>query len=198
MIIPVLGHISSGVLAMRIPIIAIVGAFASGMFAVYHRAQRQREMLQLYHAERMAAIEKGIELPPLPPEVFQDQDGGHHGKRYLGRSRYRGVITLLVGVAVTLALRQSPGVSTPWWWGLVIVAVGLGQLLTGYLERDNASAASAGPSAQPGSNMDPPRSGRSWPGFGVPQSESWRGRGFPRGNHAPPGRSGAGFEVRHG
>ena len=114
-------------------------------------------MLRLYHAERMAAIEKGIELPPLPPELLHDRYSGGYGS---GARRYRGLIMLLVGVAVTLALRQSPGASTQWWRGLVIVAVGLGQLLTAYLERGNASLTPAGRSSQSGGNTDPMRPGR--------------------------------------
>ena len=135
MYIPGLGHISSGTLAMLIPIIAIIGAFATGMFSVYHRVQREREMLRLYHVERMAAIEKGIELPPLSAELVSDHSYSYGGRCGTARRRYRGVVMFLVVVAVTLALWQSPGASGQWWWGLVIVAVGLGQLVIGFLER---------------------------------------------------------------
>ncbi len=158
MFIPVLGHISSGVLVMLIPIIGMVGAFASGMFAVYHRTQRQREMLQLYHAERMAAIEKGIELPPLPPELFPERGGACGGKRYLGRSRHRGVLTLLVGAAITVALWRTSG-DNDFWWGLIIVAVGLGQLLIGYLERASAPSSPTGAPPRGGAGADPPHFG---------------------------------------
>ena len=134
MYIPGLGHLGAGALAMLIPIIAIVGAFATGMFAVYHKVHRQREMLQLYHAERMAAIEKGIELPPLPAEFLNDRSYGCGGKYDPARRRYRGVMTLLVGVAITLAMWKTGG-DDSFWWGLTIVAVGLGQLVIGVLER---------------------------------------------------------------
>ena len=153
----ILGSLTGLMTAVIIPIVAIVGGISFAAYSLYLKARRQRELLQLHHVERMAAIEKGIELPPLPPQLLQYGYSDGYGS---GGRRYRGVIMLLVGVAVTLALRQSPGVSTQWWWGLVIVAVGLGQLLTGYLERDNASSASAGPSSQPGASEAPTRPGR--------------------------------------
>lgn len=145
---------------MLIPIIAIIGAFASGMFAVYHRMRRQHEMLQLYHAERMAAIEKGIELPPLPPELFHDPYYGHSGRRFRDRSRYRyrGGMLILVGIAVTVALWQTGG-DNSFWWGLVIVAWGLGNLVIGFLERDNPTGSPGAP-PQSGGVGNPPNPGR--------------------------------------
>ena len=136
-----------GMIALLIPIIAIIGAFSTAMFTVYQRMRRQHEMLQLYHAERMAAIEKGIELPPLPPELFHDPYNGHSGRRFRDRShyRYRGVVLVLVGIAVTVALWQT-SVDNTFWWGLVIVAWGLGKLVIGFLERNNPSGA---PGASP-------------------------------------------------
>ena len=138
MSIPGFGHTIMGMIALLIPIIAIIGAFSTVMFTVYQRMRRQREMLQLYHAERMAAIEKGIELPPLPAESFRDPYDGR------GR-RYRGVVLILVGIAVTVALWETGGDNT-FWWGLVIVAWGLGKLVIGFLERNNPSGA---PGASP-------------------------------------------------
>ena len=132
--IPFLGHVSQGALALLIPIIAVVGAFASQMFTVYHRAHRQRELLQLYPAERMAAIDKGIELPPLPADLCRERSWGTLGKYDRGRSNYRGIMTLLVGVAITLALWKTNG-GESFWWGLIIVAVGLSQLVIHFLER---------------------------------------------------------------
>ncbi len=134
MFIPIFGHIGQGTLALLIPSIAIVGAFASGMFTVYHRARKQREMLQLHHLERMAAIEKGIELPPLPAELVNDRSCGYGARRDPARRHYRGIMTLLVGAALTLALWKTGGHHS-FWWGLIIVAVGLGQLVIGLLER---------------------------------------------------------------
>ncbi len=139
---------------VAIPIVAIVGGIAFGMFSLYLKVRRQREMLQLYHAERMAAIEKGIELPPLSPGMLCE---GYYGApasagHRRGRSG-RGITLLFVGIAITLALWQTGG-DHSFWWGLVIVALGLAQIVRGFLEpRDPAATASGGepaPGGRPG------------------------------------------------
>ncbi len=160
MSIPGLGHLGAGALAMLIPIVAIIGAFATGMFALYHKAQRQREMLKLYHAERMAAIEKGIELPPLQTELVNDHSYGCCGKYDPARHRYRGVMTLLVGVAITLAMWKTGG-GDRFWWGLIIVAVGLGQLVIGLLERRDRALNPPGAPPQAGGTGNSTFPGRS-------------------------------------
>src|SRR5580658_1417162 len=75
-VIPILGEL--------IPIIAIVMGLSVAMLCLYLDFRKKRELFQLYHAERMAAIEKGIELPPLPPEFFGDS-----GDREPKASRHR-------------------------------------------------------------------------------------------------------------
>jgi hypothetical protein len=50
-----------------IAIAAIVMGIGFAMFSLYLHSRRKREFLQMHHAERKAAIEKGIELPPVPP-----------------------------------------------------------------------------------------------------------------------------------
>ncbi len=161
-----LGHLSEGTLALLIPIIAIIGVLTSQMFRTHHRMRRERELLQLYHAERMAAMEKGIELPPLPPELFNDRDDRQGGRRLRAscHSRYGGLMLILVGIAVTAALWQTSADNT-FWWGLVIVACGVGKLIIGLLERND-------PSVNPSGNSlgSPPPSG----GTGKP---TYPGRG---------------------
>lgn len=114
-------------LGIAIPIVAIIGGFTVAIVGMYVHYRRQREMLQMYHAERMAAIEKGIELPPLPPELTNADRYGSCGR---GR-RSSGFIILFVGLALTYALWENGG----GWWGLVVVAVGLGRVVESYLDR---------------------------------------------------------------
>jgi hypothetical protein len=120
--------------AVAIPIVAIVGGISFAAYSTYLKVRRQRETLQMYHAERMAAIEKGIELPPLPRELLHDRyyDAGYRGYQRW-RRRSSGVTILFVGAAVTLALWQVNR-DDSFWWGLVIVAVGLGRMVSNYLE----------------------------------------------------------------
>jgi hypothetical protein len=85
----------------------------------------------MHHAERMAAIEKGIELPPLPPEILHDR---YYGPGYRGdyrRRRGSGLTLVLVGIAITVAMWQADGTRN-FWWGLVIIAWGVGRLTSEY------------------------------------------------------------------
>jgi hypothetical protein len=118
-----------------VPIIAIVMGIGFAMFASWLKYRRQRELFQLHHAERMAAIEKGIDLPPLPPEFFQPlaRQAG------TGASNLRrGMIVLFVGIGVTIALLGTHEKS--WWWGLVPTSIGMGYLLLHRLERSGSGA----------------------------------------------------------
>ncbi len=142
----------TGVMTMLIPVVAIIGGISFAAYSMYLKVRRQRETLQMYHLERMAAIEKGIELPPLPPELLHDRyyDAARYRGEYRRWRRGRGIILILVGAAVTVAMWQSDG-DNSFWWGLVIVAWGLGRLISDYLEVPGAGAppqsGSGGPSA---------------------------------------------------
>lgn len=144
----------TGLLSMAIPIIAIVGGISFAAYSMYLKVRRQREFLQMHHVERMAAIEKGIELPPLPPELLH---GGDYGVGY--RSEYRrwrrgsGVTLVFVGVAITVAMWQTDS-DHSFWWGLVIIAWGLGRLVSGHLDASAARPPSASASVPPGSTVN--------------------------------------------
>jgi hypothetical protein len=118
------------VLALVIPIVAIVFGIGVAMLGMWLDFRKKRELFQLHHAERMAAIEKGIDLPPLPPEFFQ-------GERKQDKTPYtyfrRGVMWLLIGIAATTALWGTH--DNDYWWGFVPVAVGLAYLITFLVER---------------------------------------------------------------
>ena len=122
----------SEIIAIMIPIVAIVMGIGMGMLAVMLDYRKKRDMFALHHKERLAAIEKGMEVPPLPPEFFQS-----------GRKSYtpaallrRGLTLLLVGGAIMVALYQSSNRS--YLWGLVPVAIGIAQLLSYYIESRKA------------------------------------------------------------
>lgn len=120
----------ASVLALVIPIVAIVFGIGVAMLGMWLDFRKKRELFQLHHAERMAAIEKGIDLPPLPPEFFQD-------KRKPEKTPYtyfrRGVMWLLIGIAATTALWGTH--DNDYWWGFVPVAVGVAYLITFLVER---------------------------------------------------------------
>jgi hypothetical protein len=119
------------VLAMVIPIVAIVLGISVAMLGMWLDFRKKREMFQLHHAERMAAFEKGIDLPPLPPEFFED-------RKKQPRTPYtylrRGLMWLLIGIAITTALWGTH--DSDYWWGYVPIAVGVAYLITFLVERN--------------------------------------------------------------
>ena len=117
---------SPDVLAIMIPIVAIIMGVGSAMWAMYLRYQKRREMFALYHQERMAAIDKGIELPPLPEEFFSgDQPAAQPRSGH--RQLLQGLILVFMGIALTAALYYETGAH--YWWGLLPVAIGLAFLI---------------------------------------------------------------------
>jgi hypothetical protein len=92
--------------------------------------RKRRRLIELVHAERLAAIERGMEIPPLPIEIL----GGPPVNRSV---LLPGLIWLLVGLALMAALHGFSGyagvvgLST---WGLVPTAVGVAYLIYYFVE----------------------------------------------------------------
>lgn len=130
-------------LALLVPIIAIFAAVAVTAIAVFARHRERLQRADLRHRERLAAIEKGIDLPPDPPEQTE---------RVGDESRFlrQGLVLLLVGIAVTVALQGMPGQEANYRFGLIPVAVGVGYLVYYAIRgRKAARPPVAGPGAQP-------------------------------------------------
>src|SRR5215472_18112198 len=109
------------VLGLLIPIISVTVSLGALIVWIVVRSRRRMHEVDCRHKERMAAIEKGLELPPesLPqPEQMPP------------RSRFllRGLIWLGVGLAITFGgrdwLRGPLGGS-----GWIAVAVGAAYLI---------------------------------------------------------------------
>ena len=124
-------HALSAVLALMIPIVSIIMGIGIGMFALYVDYRRKSEALKLYHAERMAAIEKGIDLPPLPPELFRRSGSG---EPHSSRHRRSGLILLFLGLAISAAIWATTGHPGVALWGLVPASIGLAILFSSALE----------------------------------------------------------------
>lgn len=120
------------VIAVMVPIVAIVMGVGIGMLSLFLDYRKKREMFAMHHKERMAAIDKGMEVPPLPAEFFQDS----RRVRTLGDYLRRGLILLLVGIAITIALYDT--VRHNYLWGLLPTAVGIANLLYYYFESRKA------------------------------------------------------------
>ncbi len=134
------------VMALLIPIISVtisLGALIVWILVAHRRRVRE---IDCRHKERMAAIEKGLELPPEPhPEAAQ----------MAPRARYllRGLIWLGVGLAITFGGRnwlQAPMGGSGW----IAVAVGVAYLIFYFVE-GRKTAAPKREAPAPGSDQTP-------------------------------------------
>jgi hypothetical protein len=113
---------SPAVVGVFIPIVAIlagIGVAIVGMLTA-HRQRLQRN--ELRHRERLAAIDKGFELPPDPPDA---EPKAGDDARFLRH----GLVLLAIGVTVTAAMIQIPDKDLPWLFGFIPGAIGIAYLV---------------------------------------------------------------------
>jgi hypothetical protein len=86
--------------------------------------RRRRDIVEAHHRERMAAIERGMELAPLPEGFFM----GLEKKKRPGTSLLAGLIWLFVGIGFFVALGAvaSEGVR---YFALIPGGIGLAFLI---------------------------------------------------------------------
>jgi len=112
----------SSVMALLIPITAVAAGFAALIIWIVLSSRRRADAIESRHKERMAAIDKGVDLPPDPlPQAEQMPP----------RSRYllRGLIWLGVGLAITFGMHgllHAPPIGGVGW---IPVAVGAAYLI---------------------------------------------------------------------
>ncbi|MFQ6108884.1 MAG: DUF6249 domain-containing protein [Candidatus Aminicenantales bacterium] len=107
-----------------IPIAGIVGGCLIAIFAIYFEYQKRK----LKQAERLAAIEKGL---PLPPEL-EEEKTVEEKKRGLMTA---GLITLFAGVGVFVSFYFLSGLDVA-SLGIIPFAVGIGMLLSSLLIKE--------------------------------------------------------------
>jgi hypothetical protein len=118
-------------IGILIPIIFIIMGIGSGMMTIYFSFRRRKEMFALFHQERMAAIEKGIELPPLPEEFFTES--GKSSSEIVKRSSphsklLAGLVLTFLGLAVGCAMYFT-GLRANALWSLVLIGMGAAFLI---------------------------------------------------------------------
>jgi len=114
----------AGVVALLIPIVAVVGGMAIAIVGVITKSKEE----ELKHKERIIAMEKGIPVPEMPacaPRVEKP--------RYLA-IRAWGLVITLIGLALVFSIGIANDF-TDGVWGLIPTALGVGLLLAGWLEK---------------------------------------------------------------
>jgi uncharacterized protein DUF6249 len=115
-----------GVIGVFIPIVAIVMGVGAGIVAIWSEHRRKAQLLEQNHRERMQAIEKGLELPPLPPNLVSGGNGPATASA--AKSLRSGIMLVLVGVILYIALGESGGHDAA-LFGLIPSAVGIANLV---------------------------------------------------------------------
>jgi hypothetical protein len=108
-----------------IPITAIVMSLGLAMLHLWADHQRKSQMLAQMHRERMAAIEKGVEVPPMNADPFMNKAPGNVANP--ARILRNGVFMLSFGVVLYFAL-VTVGASAAAVFGLIPATIGLANL----------------------------------------------------------------------
>jgi hypothetical protein len=114
----------TALLALFIPILGIIMGVLIAIAVIFaaHRQKMQRNDMR--HKERMAALEKGLEIPPEPVE----SDNGSKVS-----TLRTGLSGLLVGMVLYFALGAVAG-SEVALFGLIPAAIGLANLIFYFVE----------------------------------------------------------------
>jgi Domain of unknown function (DUF6249) len=93
----------------------------------YHK---RRKLMELHHVERMAAIERGMEIPALPIELI---DGRSVSKRRR-TALLPGLVWFFVGLAVVVSALAERDEDLPVFLGLIPLGIGLAYLIYYFAE----------------------------------------------------------------
>ena len=119
---------SEDVIAVFIPIIAIVMSLSIPIVFAIVDYRRRRDIVEAHHKERMAAIERGMDLPPLPESFFRSFNNDRKPRHLLS-----GMIWTFVGAGLLIALRAVASEDVA-WFALMPIGVGLALLIYYFVE----------------------------------------------------------------
>ena len=122
--------------AVFIPIVAIVMSLAIPIVYALLDYRRRRDIVEAHHRERMAAIERGMDLAPLPESFFM----GLEKKRRPGTTLLAGLIWLAIGVGLFVALGAVAGEHVR-YFALIPSGIGLAFLIYYFVEGRKEAAA---------------------------------------------------------
>ena len=114
---------------LLIPLAGIVVPLSIPIVWIVLNYRKRRRLMELYHTERMAAIERGMDLPPLPLELL---DGRTRRRR---SSLLPGLVWFFIGLAVSAGwLISGFDDDLPVIGGLIPLGIGLAYLIYYYVE----------------------------------------------------------------
>jgi hypothetical protein len=120
-----------GLVGELIGLVFVVLALSIPIAYILTRSRRMHRAMELLHTERMAAIERGMEIPAAPLELLGDQ--------ILKSKRPRtallpGLVWLFVGIAIAVSRLSLDGHDAPLMVGLIPAGIGLAYLIYYFVE----------------------------------------------------------------
>lgn len=109
-----------------IPIVAIIMGVGIGMLGLWTDHKRKSQLLEQLHRERMAAIDKGIELPPMTLDIDAAPVTANTASNP-ARVLRTGVFMLSLGIVLYFAL-DTVGADQAAVFGLIPATLGLANL----------------------------------------------------------------------
>jgi hypothetical protein len=116
------------VVAVFIPIVAIIMSLSIPIVYAIVDYRRRRDIVDANHKERLAAIERGMELPSLPESFYQSIKPARRSSYLLP-----GLVWLFVGIGIFIALGAIAGEDVR-MLGLIPAGVGLALLIYHFVE----------------------------------------------------------------
>ena len=107
-----------------LPIILTALGISVAALAITLSYLKRKHIFTLYHQERMAALEKGVDLPPLPEALLTEDAKIRNPRRLL----LRGLVWLFVGLGIIIAVYSSAGKEEA-LFGLIPAGIGLAHLI---------------------------------------------------------------------
>ena len=132
------------ILSLFIPIVAIIMGCSIAIVSIWGEHKRKSQVLDQNHRERMNAIEKGIDLPPLPEHLLSDADHKPPSLSTPAKSLRAGVMLVLLGIVLYFAIERV-GAEQAALFGLIPAAIGIANLVYAALEWNKDKAGTSRP-----------------------------------------------------
>jgi len=100
-----------------------------GVLGIILHYRHSRHLIDLVHQERMSALERGLEAPPLPTRD-SGSSPGPSASSYL----QRGLIFALLGLSLMAAFGVNAGARSA-LWGLPVAALGVSYLILYFVSK---------------------------------------------------------------
>ena len=132
------------VIGVFIPIVAIVFGIGAGMLSTWNEHKRRSQLLDQAHRERMVALETGLPMPELPPNLVTGKSEDADPRNASLRALRFGLMMLGIGIVLYFALGRITHEDVA-LFGLIPAVIGVANLVyAGLLSRRERAGPGAG------------------------------------------------------